>query len=423
MTTIRPSTLGRIIAALAAAFVALAIVFPTTTAQAAPESSAAGSCGQKIAIVIDTSGSMTGNQEYVIDATDHLLDALNGTASHVGFYSTDGESEEGVISPKDRLFGADNKPFSTRTKAGANAAKKAVANWIPEHPSGDSLGETAFKIIGDKEYDQIFFITDGWLWYEDHQHAERLKKAGTVISMIIVDNEIQNLGKYELALPTSEKHIFTAESYEQLTAPLKNVVTADCKATININNHLAKGVEGDVGNWKFSVGGTPVVTDETGYVSLQSGVVDPKGEKVTVTQNAPDYTIIDVKCKITDGDAVPTTFTASSFDVKVAKDNILVCDVTNTKSSAAPDPKPDPKPTTPKLDPKPTTPKPDPKPDPKPITPKPDPKPDPKPAPKPTIKPQLAKTGAQTDALGTIAMLLIATGAGITISMRTRRQS
>ncbi|MDO5729772.1 MAG: vWA domain-containing protein [Actinomycetaceae bacterium] len=326
----------------------LAFMTITTGVATAAEDTAAdtGTCGQKIALVIDTSYSMYGNEQYVIDATDAVVDALNGTHSAVGFYTT-GNLDD---SPT-KLVGADGQPFSTRTQADVDKLKNAFTTWFTPDGFGDSDIGPGLKEIADGEYEQIYFITDGELWSaSEDTEAARVKNAGAVLTLLIVDKDLDTVHDDVNALATSPSHIYTATSYEELTAPLKTVVTSGCQATINITKHMAGDNEVAVSGWEFMIGERKGTTDDTGYVSLNTGVTSAEKQSVTVTENAPGYEFAAVDCRITDGDTIDSLIAGTTFTVELSVDDIVVCDVTN---AVLPTPGPGDN-TTPPADPTPT---------------------------------------------------------------------
>lgn len=119
------------------------------------------SAGVKVAVVLDTSGSVDGHQNTLAQATTALVNGLTGTPSSVAMFSFAASSPGGVTNRA--------VPQSVDTVAGASTVKSwystdngQTANFTPTGGTNWDMGLwTAAQGAAVNDYDIVFVLTDG----------------------------------------------------------------------------------------------------------------------------------------------------------------------------------------------------------------------------------------------------------------------
>jgi uncharacterized repeat protein (TIGR01451 family) len=275
-------------------------------------------CGIDVAIVLDTSGSITSsggvatpeNEFKMKDAAKLVVDTLQGTPSRVGLASfrTLATSELAMT--------------DISTPAGAStvdAAIDAVDFYNPLIQQGTNW-EDAFLKTGPLGADVVLFATDGnpttrnddvvndpGFSTEDEDidagvaAANTLKQGGTRIVAVGIGNTITVPNLIDISGPTENDDYYLSD-FDTLAAALRDVALTLCAPSVTV----LKTVDGaPASGWEFTVDHNAAeepttappdsITDGSGLINYKFTGADPI--TITLTETAqPGYRFVDVSC-------------------------------------------------------------------------------------------------------------------------------
>jgi uncharacterized repeat protein (TIGR01451 family)/LPXTG-motif cell wall-anchored protein len=355
--------------------------------QPAPNPPFPAACGLDVAVVIDTSASITdpnqgggaGNPTILKDATKQFVDALAGTPSSVGVFSfrtaarteigiTDIRTASGAAAVKAAVDGIDfskdkpaffppGQPYPT---AGSQASIADQYGTI-----GGTNWEDGFEVTSGRGADVVVFVTDGnpTTWSGDATQfppdpgfvpgeqedldagvvaANAIKAQGTRVIAVGIGTtgDLASFNPDNLKLisgPTLDDDYYLIGDFNLLATTLDRIVLRSCAPSISVIKYIdtANGPVPAPG-WEFSVTLDPAppvvpgaaVTDAGGAVSFDWDAQGDTGVVLTETL-LPGYSFVGASCTDRRGNDWPVTPVANGVGLTVGVDNIIRCEFHN----------------------------------------------------------------------------------------------
>lgn len=350
------STARRILIALAAVVIAFATIATASPANAerlvvpAPNPDYPDFCGIDIAIVLDTSGSITTsggtatpeNEFKMKDAAKLAVDTLQGTPSRVGVVSF-------------RTLATSELPMTDiSTDAGASTVRSAIddVDFYNARIEKGTNWEDAFLKTAPLGADVVLFATDGnpttrnddvindpGYSTEDEDidagvaAANTLKGVGTRVVAIGIGNTITVPNLVDIS-GSVEDYDYYLSNFDTLAAALRDIALTLCAPSVTV----LKTVDGVAApGWEFTlthnaaeepaVAPPDSVTDGSGLINYKFHGIDPI--TLTLTETAqPGYRFVDVTCS--DGtDVIPFEAGDGAVTLTVQYPDIVQCQFEN----------------------------------------------------------------------------------------------
>ena len=326
----------------------------------APNPTLNGSCGLNVALVIDTSNSVTDpvfppflgspdNPPAIKAAANAFVDALTGTPTEIGVYSFRSEATHEL--------GATD----VRDDSGANTVKSAInaIDFYNPNVDGGTNWEAGFTAAASQGADLVAFITDGQPTvhtnnndgvYQDDDlaagvtAANAVKAAGTRVVAIGIGTgggaaSVANLQAISGA--TQDNDWYLTGNFSALATVLAELALELCGPSVSLVKMIDTG-SGFVPapGWQFNVSvdpapTTPVVANPPDGVTDAAGAASFKWTSsgpttVTVTEVVQDFFIYDsASCNNQTRSPLPVTPTTDGFTVSVGQFEIVTCEVFN----------------------------------------------------------------------------------------------
>jgi uncharacterized repeat protein (TIGR01451 family) len=348
---------ARRIAALFVVFGLVAIAAPVAAQTTPlPNPPLSGKCGINVALVFDTSGSITSadgpvgpndppnaspNPGLMRDAGHLLVNALSGTPSSVGVFSfrTAATEELGFTAINDQP-GTD----------GVNTAIDGI-NWFPN--TGTEVftnWEEGFQIVDNKGADLVVYMTDGNpttyvggpIPAPEADSLERgvlaanaVKADGTRVVAIAIGSSLNLNNIQQISGTTLGSDYFVAD-FTGLAAVLADLANQLCAPSVTVQNLVdpGTGVFAPQAGWTYSgVSNVVAVPNPADQVTLADGLVNYKLSgpgSIDLTQTTkPGFELVSVTCRLTDGTPLTGTPIVDGITLNLGPTDIAICEFRN----------------------------------------------------------------------------------------------
>jgi uncharacterized repeat protein (TIGR01451 family) len=356
--------------------------------QPAPNPPFPVACGLDVAMVIDTSASITdpaqggapGNPAVIRTATNHFVDALTGTPSSVGVFSfrtaartevaiTDVRTSAGAVAVKAAIDGIDfstNQPAFFPAGTPYPAPPPAQASLADRYGTiGGTNWEDGFSVVSGKDADVVVFITDGnpTTWSGDVTQtppdpgfvpgeqedldagiaaANAIKAEGSRVIAVGIGGmgDLASFNPDNLKLisgPSIDDDYYLIDDFTLLAQTLDRISVRLCEAAISVVKYIDTP-EGPLtaSGWEFAVALDPApddppppqVTDSGGAASFAWNVLGDTRVILTETPQ-PGYRFVGASCTDRAGTARPVTQTGNGVELTIGVDDKLTCEFHN----------------------------------------------------------------------------------------------
>ena len=342
--------------------VALAAADPVIKNPALPQK-----CGLKIAIVLDLSNSLVGEDvPNSKKAAKGMVDALQGTPSSVGLFTF------ATFAPD--KTNSSLSATSVSSKSGADKVKKAIDDLerVPSSVGGTNwdrgLGQVPTGV-----YDMILFVTDGnptaygtpgsspnldYGFNADAIDLEKAitaanshKKAGTFVMGLGVGASINSDNIKKISGNTKDQDYFIISDYSKLAAKLKEIALKNCKGTVTVVKQV-RGLDGSLeasNGWRISsstelISPESAITAADGTANFTVGGLDKETSRIVTfseeqksgyeleTQNDKNAVCVD---NSSDQKLNVTNSGDLGFNVNVERGAAVSCTIINAEKSAS----------------------------------------------------------------------------------------
>lgn len=314
-------------------------------------------CGLDIALVVDRSGSIDGEEMAQLRTAVSAFvgdSGLNGTPSRAAVYT----------------FATNASKLVGLTPVGSAELDSALRDATEGEGHNLTNWDAAFRLVAQdaEAYDVVLFLTDGDPTYFDGpmrigtqpHHIEHAIFSANAVKLIesplgshtkvvgvgVGMNLYSMLNLQAISGPTHGEDYYLATDFEALSERLNEIATKSCGGTVTVQKKVVDQtggiIEDDVAGWQFDAAAASIVnessqtTNTDGYVNFALDFSGAKTQDVTITEVQRDgYRLAqqdgrNATCTA-DGEPRPVTDSgALGFTVVANVHEVVSCVVTNT---------------------------------------------------------------------------------------------